>query len=281
VWTVDPAVAKAVGSTPGQPKAADILASAHALNATFPDVPNTNLCNWIADDVAAAAGPTMPLPDAQLDPTNNVQGGFWRIVYTGVGPNPVRNWFRLVMPGDIVRMQHLGGGGHSTSVLSSENADHTITVYDNGDAGFIGIHNARYETGTNPAGTTIYRLDPNQQYLIEGSSLGEVIQGSVHNNLIRPGGGADVVIAGPNNNEIQDITSSLNGITVRNFHSGDILNFTDLGPNGTTAQYDATTGTLSVSNHSHQVATITMPGLNANTQFLVTSNPGGGSNISF
>ena len=281
VWTVDPAVAKAVGSTPGQPKAADILASAHALNATFPDVPNTNLCNWIADDVAAAAGPTMPLPDAQLDPTNNVQGGFWRIVYTGVGPNPVRNWFRLVMPGDIVRMQHLGGGGHSTSVLSSENADHTITVYDNGDAGFIGIHNARYETGTNPAGTTIYRLDPNQQYLIEGSSLGEVIQGSVHNNLIRPGGGADVVIAGPNNNEIQDITSSLNGITVRNFHSGDILNFTDLGPNGTTVQYDATTGTLSVSNHSHQVATITMPGLNANTQFLVTSNPGGGSNISF
>ena len=37
---------------------------------------------------------------------------------------------------------------------------------------------------------------------------------------------------------------------------------------------------LSVSNHSHQVvATITMRGLNANAQFSVTSNPGGGSNI--
>src|SRR6266511_2958229 len=101
--------------------------------------------------------------------------------------------------------------------------------------------------GTNPAGTTIYRLDPNQQYLIEGSSLGEVIQGSVYNNLIRPGGGSNVIIAGPNNNEIQDITSNLDGITVKNFNSGDILNFTNLDPKGTTAQYDATTGMLSVS----------------------------------
>ncbi|HKH21378.1 MAG TPA: hypothetical protein VKB53_10950, partial [Gammaproteobacteria bacterium] len=144
----------------------------------------------------------------------------------------------------------------------------------------IGIHNATYEKGTNPAGITIYRLDPNQQYLVQGSSLGEVIQGSVYSNLIRPGGGVDVIIAGPNNNEIQDITSKLNGITVTNFHSGDILNFTDLDPNGTTAQYAAATGILSVSNNRQQVATITTPGLNANAQFLVTSNPGGGSNIS-
>ena len=287
VWTVDPSVAKAVGSTPGKPRAADIVASANSLNSTFPDVPNTNLCNWIADDVAAAAGTAMPLPDAQLDPTDNVQGGFWRIAYTGVGPNPVKNWFSLVMPGDIVRMQHDTGGGHSTSVLSSQNPDGTITVYDNGDrignASFIGIHNATYEKRTNPAGTTIYRLDPNQQYLILGTSLGEVIQGSVYNNLIKPGGGADVIIAGPNNNEIQDITSNLDGITVRNFHpdSGDILNFTDLDPNGTTTQYDATTRMLSVFHNGQQVATITMLGLNADVHFLVRSNPGGGSNIVF
>jgi hypothetical protein len=281
VWTVDPSVAKGVGSTPGKPTPDDIVASANSLNSTFPDVPNTNLCNSIADDVAAAAGAPMPLPDAQLDPTNNVQGGFWRIAYTGVGPNPVKNWFNLVMPGDIVRMQWNHGGGHSTSVLSRRNADGTITVYDNGDHGFIGIHNATYEKGTNPAGITIYRLDPNQQYLILGSSLGEVIQGSVYNNLIKPGGGSDIVIAGPSNNEIQGITSNLNGIAVRNFHAGDVLNFTDLDPNGTTAQYDAVTRILSVSNHGHLVATITMPGLNANTQFLVTPNPDGGSNIFF
>jgi hypothetical protein len=282
VWTVDPSVAKAVGSTPGKPKPTDIVASAYSLNSTFPDVPNTNLCNWIADDVAAAAGTAMPLPDAQLDPTNNVQGGFWRIAYTGVTPNPVKNWGMLVKQGDIVRMQHLTGGGHSTSVLQ-KNTNGTITVYDNGDHGFIGIHEATYWTGTNPAGTTIYRLDPNQQYLILGTSLGEVIQGSVYNNLIRPGGGSDVIIAGPNNNEIQDITSNLDGITVRNFHpdSGDIVNFTDLDPKGTTTQYDATTGMLSVSNHGRQVATIKMLGLNANVHFLVRSNPGGGSNIVF
>ena len=86
-------VAEAVESTPGKPKPADIVAAANSLNSTFPKVPNTNLCNWIADDVAAAAGTAMPLPDAQLDPTNNVPGGFWRIFYTGVGPNPVQNWF--------------------------------------------------------------------------------------------------------------------------------------------------------------------------------------------
>ena len=281
VWTVDPAVAKGVESTPGKPTPADIVASAHSLDETFPDVPNTNLCNSIADNVAAAAGTAMPLPNTEPDPTDNVQGGFWRIAYTGARPNPVKNWFRLVMPGDIIRMQHLFGGFHTTTALSSQHPDGTITVYSNGGGPLIGIHPSTVDESTNPATITIYRLDPNQQYLILGTSLGEVIQGSVYNNLIGPGGGSDVIIAGPNNNEIQDITSNLNGITVRNFHSGDILNFTDLGPNGTTAQYDATTGMLSVSNHSHQVATITMPGLNANTQFLVTSNPGGGSNISF
>jgi hypothetical protein len=106
-----------------------------------------------------------------------------------------------------------------------------------------------------------------------------VIQGSVYNNLIKPGGGADIVVAGPNNNEIQDTISNLDGIRVRNFHVGDILNFKNLDPNGTTAQYDAITGTLNVSRDTRQVATIIMPGLNANAQFLVTPN-GDGSNIS-
>jgi hypothetical protein len=268
-----------VTSTPGKPATGDIGASARSLYSTFPDVPNTNECNWIADNVAAAAGVPMPLPNTFPDPTDNVEGGFWRIAYTGVGPNPVKNWFRLVMPGDIVRMQHLFGGGHTTTVLSRQHPDGKITVYANGVRPTISIHDSNAEEGTNPASITIYRLDPNQQYLILGTNLGEVIQGSVYNNLIRPGGGADVIVAGPNNNEIQDTISNLDGITVRNFHSGDILNFKNLDPNGTTAQYDATTGILSVSRYGHHVATIAMPGLNANAQFLVTSNLGG-SNIS-
>jgi hypothetical protein len=280
VWSVDPAVAKGVESTPGKPTPADILAAAHSLYHTFPDVPNRNLCNWIADNVAAAAGASQPLPNAYPDPTDNVSGGFWRMAYTGARPNPVKNWFRLVMPGDIIRMQHLWGEGHTTTALSFEHPDGTITVYSNGGGPHnITIHASTAEKGTNPASITIYRLDPNQQYLILGGSLGEVIQGSVYNNLIKPGGGSDVIIAGPNNNEIQDTTSNLDGITVRNFHVGDILNFKNLDPNGTTAQYDATSGILSVSRYGHHVATIAMPGLNANAQFLVTSNLGG-SNIS-
>jgi hypothetical protein len=147
---------------------------------------------------------------------------------------------------------------------SRQHPDGTITVYSNSDRPLIGIHQSTAEKGTNPASITIYRLYPNKQYLIEGSSLGEVIQGSVYNSLIKPGAGSDVMIAGPNNNEIQDIASNLDDITIRNFHSGDILNFTDLDPNGTTAQYDATTGMLSVSRYDHQIATVTMPRLNAN-----------------
>jgi hypothetical protein len=278
VWTVDPTVAKGVELTPGKPTPGDIGASARSLLKTFPDVPNTNECNWIADNVAAVAGVPMPLPNTYPDPTDNVEGGFWRIAYTGAGPNPVKNWFRLVVPGDIVRMAHLFGGGHTTTVLTRQHPDGKITVYANGVRPTISIHDSNAEEGTNPASITIYRLDPSQQYLILGTSLGEVIQGSVYNNLIKPGGGADVIIAGPNNNEIQDITSNLNGITVRNFHSGDILNFTNLDPKGTTAQYDATTGMLTVSRYDHQVATIQMRGLNANVQFAVTPN-GGGSNI--
>ena len=48
--------------------------------------------------MAATAGVPMPLPNTFPDPTDNVEGGFWRIAYTGVGPNPVKNWFRLVIP---------------------------------------------------------------------------------------------------------------------------------------------------------------------------------------
>ena len=277
----DPIVANCVQSTPGKPIPADIIAAAHSLESVFPDVPNTNLCNWIADNVAAVAGVSMPLPNTNPDPTDNVEGGFWRIAYTGARPDPVKNWFRLVSPGDIIRMHHLFGGGHTTTALTRQHPNGTLTVYSNGVGRFIGIHPSDVEKITDPASITIYRLDPNQQYLILGTSLGEVIQGSGYNNLIKPGGGADIIIAGPNNNEIQDITSNLDGITVRNFHSGDVLNFTNLlHPNGTTVQYDAATEILSVSNHSHQVvATITMRGLNANAQFSVTSNPGGGSNI--
>src|SRR5262245_63710380 len=92
----------------------------------------------------------------------------------------------------------------------------------------IGAHEATYWTGTGPTTITIYRLDPKHQYLIEGTGQSEFIQGSVFNNLIRPGGGRDTIAAGAGDNEIQDTTAHLDGITVTDFHARDTVNFTDL-----------------------------------------------------
>src|SRR5262249_43488702 len=132
-----------------------------------------------------------------------------------------------------------------------------ITVYDNGHRNQIGISTASYWNDTEPDKVLIYRIDPKQQYLIRGSVQGEVIQGSVYNNLIIPGGGADTITAGLGNNEIQDPTETLNGITVTDFHLGDRFNFTNLGLAGTTASYAG--GKLHVFSNAAEVAAITMP----------------------
>lgn len=90
VWTVDPMVAKGVESTPGKPITADIGASALSLYKIFPDVPNTNECNWIADNVAAVAG--VPMPYRTFIPiqgtTFREASGEWRI--RAPGPIPSR-----------------------------------------------------------------------------------------------------------------------------------------------------------------------------------------------
>lgn len=111
-----------------------------------------------------------------------------------------------------------------TTVIGTLNPDATITVYDNGDhnaqgQNIIGAHQPTYWTGTNPGMITIYQLDPNHQYLIEGTGEGEFIQGSVFGNLIRPRSGRDT-IAGRRTNEIQGTLEELDEITVRNFHDG-------------------------------------------------------------
>jgi hypothetical protein len=287
VCTVNPQVAalvQASGAQPGHPTTADIITSAQSWNTIFPNIPNTNLCDWIADDVGAAAGAAMPEPNQLYDPSLNVSGGFWRIVYTG---SSLQNWSPLVQPGDVVRMQWfkqsspLDISGHTTTVLGIGGPGGSITVYDNvnfvNGKETIGIHSATYWTATNPESITIYRLDPNQQYLIQGTSLSEVIQGSVYNNLIQPGGGADVITAGFGINEIQDTTVHLNGITVTDFHFGDELDFIDLNPAQFTIAY---TGTLLlVFSNNAQVAAIALPGLPSTDSFVVTPDGNGGSLI--
>ena len=105
-WSVEPAVIdrlrhEGFGAVP-TPDA--VVASAHVFADLYGEIPNTNLCNWIGDNVAAGAGAPMPLPDALLDPTSNVAGGFWRIAYRGSNSSLITNWSGLVLPGDIVRM---------------------------------------------------------------------------------------------------------------------------------------------------------------------------------
>jgi hypothetical protein len=294
VWTADPKVAQ--GTSGAAPQAENVVLAAQAMNAYYPNVPNTNLCNWIADCVAAAAGAPMPLPNAQLDPLNNVDGGFWRIVYRGDGTTPYADWGVEVLPGDIVRMEWQGQpslpsgalSGHTTTILQNPipliqpNPLSPITlptfpmvVYDNDAPGppdqtLIAIHTANYWMNSNPASITIYRLDPKGQYLIYGSPLGENIQGSVYNNLIIPGGGADFITAGPGDNEIQGTKAELAAITVTGFHAGDVLNFTDLDP--TTASFSFTAGQLTVLDNNTPVAAVVLPGLAAGTNFACATN---------
>jgi hypothetical protein len=294
VWTADPKVVQ--GTSGAAPQAEDVVLAAQAMNAYYPDVPNTNLCNWIADCVAAAAGAPMPLPNAQLDPLNNVDGGFWRIAYRGDGTTPYADWGVEILPGDIVRMEWQGQpslpsgplSGHTTTILQNPisliqpNPMSPITlptfpmvVYDNDAPGppdqtLIAIHTDNYWLNSNPASITIYRLDPNGQYLIYGSPLGENIQGSIHNNLIIPGGGADFITAGPGSNEIKGTKAELAAITVTDFHAGDVLNFTDLDP--TTATFNFSASKLTVLDNNTKVAAIALPGLAADTNFASATN---------
>jgi hypothetical protein len=193
-----------------------VVASAVAFNQTFGQILNNNLCNWIADNVAAGAGASMPDPNADLDPILNVEGGFWRIAYSSALANEQgcpagvelghAGQARRYRPHGLVQAETGAESGHTTTVLAVGGANGTITSYDNVDDIFvggkkqeyIGIHgDVSYWVATDPLYITIYRLDPNQQYLIQGTSLGEIIAGSVFDDLIHPGGGGDTIGVGP------------------------------------------------------------------------------------
>lgn len=295
-WSVDPRIVEAVQGAgfDGLPTPDGVVASAVAFNQVFGQIPNNNLCNWIADNVAAGAGASMPDPNASLDPLLNVEGGFWRIAYSSAQANqqgitPVSDWGTLVQPGDIVRMGWFkpetgAESGHTTTVLAVGGPNGTITSYDNIDDvivdgtkhEYIGIHgDVSYWVATDPLYITIYRLDPNQQYLIQGTALGETIAGSVFDDLIHPGGGGDTIGAGPGNDEIQDTTANLDGATVNGFTTGDRFDFTDLDPTSATVSF--ANGVLTVGDGTHS-ASLTVPG-GANQVFVVTPDGNGGSFI--
>src|SRR5262249_17342178 len=111
-----------------------------------------------------------------------------------------------------------------------------------------------------------------------GTSLAEAIQGSVYNNLIQPGGGADTITGGPGDNEIQDSTAHLNGITVTDFNFGDVFDFKDLDPAQASVAFAGTTlvvsGTVS---GSPAQAIITLQSVPSTGTFVATPDGNGGS----
>ncbi|MBN8872800.1 MAG: Hint domain-containing protein [Rhodospirillales bacterium] len=271
--TIDPGVLSPTAYS-GVVDPSDIVASAYRLAAFYPGVPNDNDCAFIGDAVAAAAGATMPYEDLSTDPSANVEGGFWRIVYRGSDQaQPVADWSSIVQAGDVVRMAWSGGGdGQHTTTVLGKNPDGSLEVYDNVGPS-IGVHSARYWLDTLPTSITVYRLDPNHQYLINGSSAGERIQGSVYANLIRPGAGADTITAGAAANEIQGTTADLDGDAITDFHAGDSIDVTDLAFDGARIDYHAETGALVMTSGSARVTMALPTALTA--QFQLSADAGG------
>ena len=253
------------------------MQSAIRLDEAYGGTYNNNDCGFIADAVAGDAGAGFPQNDVFSDEQG---GGFWRVVYSGADQvDPVQNWSTLVQPGDIVKMAWLDGGGHHvTTVVGTLTSGGLLPVFDNGDNDTIHIHDVDYWKGTDPASIIIFRLDPNQQDLIQGTDQGEFIQGSPYDNLIQPGLGADTIAAGASNSEMQGAAADLNGDTVNDFHTGDWFDLTDLDPSTATASYDATTGMLAVASSGSTVATINLPTSLLNN-FAVLPDGSGGTQI--
>jgi hypothetical protein len=285
MWSVDPAVSGYTAGNTTAPTAADVVASANTYAQHYYDTQNANNCNWIADNVAAGIGATMPWYNYSTDPSANESGGFWRIQHAGVGSS---DWSTLVTGGDVVRMgwSGLDGGGigeHTTTVLGPVEGD-ALPVYDNNDfrsgygTAFIGTHEASYWDATLPQSITVYALDPNGQYLIEGTTNAESIQGSVFNNLIVPNGGGDTITAGAGLNEIADNTADLNGTDITDFHVGDWIDFRDLSPNGANLSYDPASGALAITSNGVDVANLALPA-DLPGVFLFGSDGGAGTQL--
>jgi Ca2+-binding RTX toxin-like protein len=209
VETIDPTLMH-LPANHAEPTVNQLLASASRYAAKYTGVLNNNDCHFISDAIASAVGATMSVNNTQsLDPSQNVESGFWRIAYRGSVANPVADWHTLVKPGDIVRMgwdAAVGGGQHTTLVLGV-NPDGSLHVLDNADAilinnvptDSIGVHDAFYDQQTIPSTVTIYRLTTDHLYLINGTAADETLSGTVYADKIMAAGGNDTVSGGIGN----------------------------------------------------------------------------------
>jgi hypothetical protein len=294
MWSVDPSVSTyQAGLAPAGPAA--MVNSATTYATVYNDVQNYDNCNWIADNVAAGLGATMPYQNFSNDPMENRSGGFWRIVHNGV-ENPVADWSTLVQAGDVVRMgwQSVDTDSgwaylnwHTTTIYdvaaSQLGGDDIVTVYDNiqyrGDTSYIGLHEATYWTDTVPESITIYRLDTDGQYLIDGYSAREYIHGTVFNDLIRPVGGSATVTGGPGDDEIEGTLADLDGATLTDFTLGDWLDITDLDPGSAAVTFNPTNDVLTVYSTGAAVVSFTLSAWTVGDSFIVSADSDGGTRI--
>ncbi len=285
IATIDSSVAPG-GYTTIAPTATDIVNAASLFASTFTDVPNNNDCPNISADVGASVGAVHPAQDASTNPDQNLPGGFWQIIYQGTTANPTQDWYSLLQSGDFVRMGWNNGGQHTTTVVDATvQPNGSIYVYDNdlplapGISG-IGLHYDEYWPQTDPSTITIYRLNTTGQYLILGTSdRGEIIQGSVYNDLIEPLAGADTITGGPGNDEVRGTGADLAGDTITDWHSGDTLDFTTFDPNQVgTPDYDPSNGVLTV--HAGTLTASVTLTANQTGPFVASADGSGGTLIS-
>lgn len=118
-------------STPGDytPTGAEIAAKALEFASVYKDCSLPLDCGWISEVIAASAGAPMPVYHYSIVPSENEEGGLWRIVHRG-DQNPVKDWQKLVQPGDIIRLKWDGALYHTTLVIEGEDAQGRITVVD-------------------------------------------------------------------------------------------------------------------------------------------------------
>ncbi|CAH1659186.1 hypothetical protein CHELA1G11_12787 [Hyphomicrobiales bacterium] len=265
------------------PTADDIVAMAEAYAKVYYNIPNTNDCFNIGKAIAASVGAALPDTAFNLNPSENVDGGFWRVAYRGDQGEPVLDWSTLVKPGDIVRMAWPGGGGHTTTVIKGVGPEGQILVYDNDSftPGFesIGEHYANYAPDTLATGITIFRLAEDARYLITATDLTETLQGTIHDDDIRPNGGADSITGGPGDDLVQGLTAQMNGITFTDFTFGDTLGFNDLVAAGVNVSYAHNTGEIFVFSDGEAVAAIKVGEPLDAPIFTVTGDGAGGSVI--
>jgi hypothetical protein len=195
------------------PTANDVVHAAELIGKLEANTPNTFDCHNIATAIAASAGATFDPDTAFTKPIGtgpgqepaNEESGFWRIAYTGRGnDHAVDNWQTMVKPGDIVRMETDSGNVHTVTVVAGLNAKGEITVVDNSNQ-IISEHPANFFNDpfnpgnhTKPESVTIYRLDPDGQYLNDQSSDSHdnTILGTHFNDLIKAGAGNDTLFGG-------------------------------------------------------------------------------------